>query len=150
MPPDSKLASKIEHGDFILTAEYLPRTCTVGSKIEAVIHALGDGPVAVNAADNPCGVGMSSLASCVALNKTGIEPVYQIVTRDRNRIALQSDLIGAAYLGIKNVLCLSGYHQTLIGYPESANVYDIDSIQLIAAVSRMCEEGMLLEVNRFT
>jgi len=145
MTPDSKLARKIENGDFILTAEYLPRTFTDDSKIEAVIHSLGDGPVAVNAGDNPCGVVMSSLASCIALSKAGIEPVYQIVTRDRNRIALQSDLIGAVYLGIKNVLCLSGYHQTLTGYPESANVYDIDSIQLVAAVSRMCNESMLLD-----
>jgi methylenetetrahydrofolate reductase (NADPH) len=77
--------------------------------------------------------------------KAGVEPVYQIVTRDRNRIALQSDLLGAAYLGIKNVLCLSGYHQTLTGSPESANVYDIDSIQLVAAVRNMCDEGVLLD-----
>ena len=70
--------------------------------------------------------------------------MYQMVTRDRNRIALQSDLMGAAYLGIKNVLCLSGYHQILMGCPESANVYDIDSIQLVAAVRKMNDEGLLL------
>jgi methylenetetrahydrofolate reductase (NADPH) len=73
----------------------------------------------------------------VALNKAGIEPVYQMVTRDRNRIALQSDLLGAAFLGIKNVLCLSGYHQAVIDCPQSANVYDIDSIQLISLVQKM-------------
>jgi len=77
--------------------------------------------------------------------KAGVEPVYQIVTRDRNRIALQSDLLGAAYLGIKNVLCLSGYHQILTGSPESANVYDIDSIQLVAIVREMRDEGVLLD-----
>ena len=69
--------------------------------------------------------------------------MYQLITRDRNRIALQSDLMGAAYLGIKNVLCLSGYHQTLTGCAGAANVYDIDSIQLIAAVRRMNEAGLL-------
>ncbi len=96
-----------------------------------------------NVADNHYGVAMSSLAASVALLRSGIEPVYQMVTRDRNRIALQSDLMGASFLGIKNVLCLSGYHQTLIGYPESSNVFDIDSIQLIAAVKKM-NEGLLL------
>jgi methylenetetrahydrofolate reductase (NADPH) len=74
-----------------------------------------------------------------------MEPVYQLVTRDRNRIALQSDLLGAAFLGIRNVLCLSGYHQTLTGSLESANVYDIDSVQLITVVKKMNEEGVLLD-----
>jgi methylenetetrahydrofolate reductase (NADPH) len=68
-----------------------------------------------------------------------------MVTRDRNRIALQSDLLGAAFLGIKNVLCLSGYHQTLVGCSESANVFDIDSIQLIAIARKMIDEGLLLD-----
>jgi methylenetetrahydrofolate reductase (NADPH) len=87
---------------------------------------------------------MSSLAASFALSQTGIEPVFQIVTRDRNRIALQSDLLGAAYLGIKNVLCLSGFHQTLIGCNESANVFDVDSIQLIDIVQKM-NNGQLLD-----
>jgi methylenetetrahydrofolate reductase (NADPH) len=86
---------------------------------------------------------VSSLAASAALLRSGLEPVYQVVTRDRNRIALQSDLLGASLLGIKNVLCLSGYHQTLMGCPESSNVFDIDSIQLIAAVKKM-NEGSLL------
>jgi methylenetetrahydrofolate reductase (NADPH) len=72
---------------------------------------------------------MSSLAASVLLLQAGVEPVYQLVTRDRNRIALQSDLLGAAALGIRNVLCLSGYHQTLTDSPESANAYDLDSTQ---------------------
>jgi methylenetetrahydrofolate reductase (NADPH) len=99
----------------------------------------------VNVADNHYGVAMSSLAASVILSRAGIEPVYQVVTRDRNRIALQSDLLGAASLGIKNVLCLSGYHQALAGCPESANVFDIDSIQFIAAVKKMSGEGLLLD-----
>jgi methylenetetrahydrofolate reductase (NADPH) len=68
-----------------------------------------------------------------------------MVTRDRNRIALQSDLLGAASLGIKNVLCLSGYHQTLIGNAEASNVFDIDSTQFVATTTRMCEEGLLAD-----
>jgi len=75
--------------------------------------------------------------------------VYQVVTRDRNRIAIQADLLGAAALGVKNVLCLSGFHQTLIGCPESANVFDIDSIQLIDIVKRM-NGGALLEGEKIT
>jgi methylenetetrahydrofolate reductase (NADPH) len=144
MKPDSRLANKIESGDFIVTAEYLPRAGTDASVIEACARALSYGPVAVNVADNHYGVAMSSLAASVALSRSGVEPVYQIVTRDRNRIALQSDLIGAAFMGIKNVLCLSGYHQTLLGCPESSNVFDIDSIQLIATVRKMNDDGLLL------
>jgi methylenetetrahydrofolate reductase (NADPH) len=101
--------------------------------------------VAVNVADNPDGPVMSSLAASVALIQSNVEPVYQLVTRDRNRIALQSDLLGAASLGIKHVLCLSGYHQALTKSYEAGNAYDIDSIQLIAAAKAMKEEGVLLD-----
>jgi len=145
MKIDSKLANAIENGDFILTAEYLPVAGTDSSGIESAAKVLDDSVLAVNVADNHYGVAMSSLAASVAMLKSDVEPVYQIVTRDRNRIALQSDLLGAAYLGIKNVLCLSGYHQTLTGSPESANVYDIDSIQLVAAVRKLRDEGVLLD-----
>lgn len=149
MKPDGKLANKIEGKDYIVTAEYLPRRSTDASTIESCAGALRDGLTAVNVADNHYGVAMSSFAASVALMRTGIEPVYQITTRDRNRIALQSDLLGAASLGIKNVLCLSGYHQALIGCPESANVFDIDSIQLIAAVKQMSDQGLLLDGTKF-
>jgi methylenetetrahydrofolate reductase (NADPH) len=87
---------------------------------------------------------MSSLAASVILAQSGIEPVYQVVTRDRNRIAIQSDLLGAAALGIRNILCLSGYHQTLTDHPESANVYDLDSTQLINVLKKMRDQGELL------
>jgi methylenetetrahydrofolate reductase (NADPH) len=143
MKSDSMLASKIEGGDFIVTAEYRPPAGTEMAAIEALSGALDNGLVAVNVADNPYGVTMSSIAASVALCRSGIEPVCQLTTRDRNRIALQSDLMGAAYLGIKNVLCLSGYHQTLTGCAGAANVYDIDSVQLIATVRQMSETGLL-------
>jgi len=145
MKIDSKLANAIESGDFILTAEYLPVAGTDSSAIESATGSLGKSLLAVNVADNHYRVAMSSLAASIAMLNSGVEPVFQIVTRDRNRIALQSDLLGAAYLGIKNILCLSGYHQTLTGSPESANVYDIDSIQLVAAVKKMRDEGVLLD-----
>ncbi|MEJ2700946.1 MAG: methylenetetrahydrofolate reductase [Sedimentisphaerales bacterium] len=145
MKPDSRLANCIDKEDFIVTAEYLPRAGTNPSVNEVVVKALNGKIQAVNVADNPYGIVTSSLAGSFELSRSGIEPVYQIVTRDRNRIAIQSDLLGAASLGIKNVLCLSGYHQALTGCPESANVYDIDSIQLVAAVSQMRDEGVLLD-----
>jgi len=143
MKVESKLAKKIADGDFIVTAEFLPSATADGSVVEAALKALSNGPLAVNVADNHYGVAMSSLAASVVVMKSGAEPICQMVTRDRNRIALQSDLLGAAYLGIRNVLCLSGYHQTLTGCPESANVYDIDSTQFIEMATKMAEKDTL-------
>lgn len=144
MKYDSNLAKKIEAEEFVLTAEFLPQASADSSSAEAVMSSIGS-VTAVNVADNPNGPIMSSLAGSVALIRAGVEPVYQIVTRDRNRIALQSDLLGAVSLGIRNVLCLSGHHQMLTGSPESSNVYDIDSIQLIALVTQMRDQGILLD-----
>jgi methylenetetrahydrofolate reductase (NADPH) len=137
----SLLAKKIEAGDFIITAEYLPDT-----NIEAIPDRIlkNCGAVAINVADNPFGPVISSLATAIKLKQADIEPIYQLITRDRNRIALQSDILGAASLGIKNILCLSGYHQTLTDMRESASVYDFDSIQLLEVVNKMNTEGVLL------
>jgi methylenetetrahydrofolate reductase (NADPH) len=138
---DSLLAKKIEGGDFIVTAEYLAGT---NIESEPFNKSQISGVLAVNVADNPYGPILSGLASAIKLQQAGIEPVYQIVTRDRNRIALQSDILGAASMGIKNILCLSGYHQSITEIPQSANVYDVDSIQLIDIVTRMNNEKVLL------
>ncbi len=143
MKSENRLAKSIEGGEFIVTAEYLPGASTDDAEIESALGVFRDGLSAVNVADNPFGVVMSSLAASVILARSGVEPIYQIVTRDRNRIALQSDLLGAASLGINNVLCLSGYHQVLTDSPESAHVYDVDSTQLIAIVKRMCGGELL-------
>ncbi len=141
MKPDSKLAAKLSGKEFIFTAEYLP-VVTCGLTVDP--KTFGSGLTAVNAADNHYGVSMSSLAASLALREAGIEPVLQIITRDRNRIALQSDLLGAACLGIRNVLCLSGFHEALMGCGASANVFDVDSIQLIDIVRKM-NGGHLLD-----
>lgn len=137
---NSLLAKKIEAGDFVITAEYLPGT-NMDAKPSSMLENCG--AVAVNVSDNPYGPVISSLATAVKLQQAEIEPIYQLVTRDRNRIALQSDILGAASLGIKNILCLSGYHQTLTDMPESANVYDFDSIQLIEVISKMNKDKVL-------
>jgi len=145
MKVDGQLARRIESGEFIVTAEHAPPTTATLSATETALKALGGKLTAVNMGDNSHGVAMSSLAASAAALKLGLEPVLQMVTRDRNRIALQSDLLGAASLGVRNVLCLSGYHQTLAGCPESANVFDIDSTQFIQMTARMCEEGALAD-----
>jgi methylenetetrahydrofolate reductase (NADPH) len=87
---------------------------------------------------------MSSVASCALLREMGLETIMQMVTRDRNRIAIQSDIFGAYALGIKNILCLSGDHQSFGNHPASKGVFDIDSIQLINVVKRMRDEGRVM------
>jgi methylenetetrahydrofolate reductase (NADPH) len=149
MKADSKLAKKIETGDFIVTAECAPGATAAGATAEAALKFLDGKLAAINFPDNSHGVAISSVAAAVAAIKLGTEPVLQMVTRDRNRIALQSDLLGAASLGIKNVLCMSGYHQTLIGCPESANVFDVDSYQFIELTTRMSENGVLSDGTKF-
>jgi methylenetetrahydrofolate reductase (NADPH) len=143
MKPDSKLAKKIESGDFIVTAECAPGATATGATTEAALKCFNGKLAAVNFPDNSHGVAISSVAAAVTAIKLGAEPILQMVTRDRNRIALQSDLLGAACLGIKNVLCMSGYHQMLIGCPESANVFDVDSSQFVDLATRMSENGVL-------
>jgi methylenetetrahydrofolate reductase (NADPH) len=149
MKQENKLAQKIRNKEFIFTAEYLPSLSVNRADIESRAKYFNNSITAVNVADNHYGIAISSLAASVILNQSGIEPIYQIVTRDRNRIALQSDLLGASLLGLNNVLCLSGYHQTLIGHPESANVFDIDSVQLIAMLKKM-NQGQLLDGKKIS
>ncbi len=138
----SKFKSILAAGGFAVTAECGPPR---GANAE-IIHRKGEllkGCVdAVNVTDNQTAVvRMSSLAACLHLLELGIEPVMQMVTRDRNRIALQSDILGAYSLGIRNILCLSGDHQSLGSQPEASNVFDIDSLNLLHAVRVMRDEG---------
>lgn len=145
MKPDSRLAEKLEMAEFVVTAEWRPSAVVVASAIETAAQVLGDGLVAVGVPDNDSGVGMSVGAASSVLLNAQIEPIYHIATRDRNRIALQSDLLGACALGVRNILCTSGCHQTLIDGSGSANVYDLDSIQLVLAAKQMRDEGKLLD-----
>ena len=89
-------------------------------------------------------VRMSSLAACVLLKNQGMDPVLQVVVRDRNRIALQSDILGASALGIRNILCLSGDHQRFGNQPQAVGVFDLDSIQFVQVVRNMREQGVVL------
>ena len=144
MTTNSGFASKLSNGAFVVTAELLPRVGASSALIKEAVQAMGRSVAAVNVSDNPFGTVTSSLAACVVIKEAGMEPVYQVVSRDRNRIAIQSDILGAATLGIDNLLCLTGYHQSLTGCPESANVYDIDSVQMLSAVQTMNANQTLL------
>jgi methylenetetrahydrofolate reductase (NADPH) len=99
----------------------------------------------VNVTDNQTAiVRMSSLAACSLLKTAGLDPVLQMVVRDRNRIALQSDVLGASAIGIRNLLCLSGDHQSFGNQPQGLGVFDLDSIQFVEAVRKMRDEGTII------
>lgn len=106
------------------------------------LKAYGD---AVNVTDNQTAVvRFCSLAACRILMDMGIEPVMQMVTRDMNRIALQSNVLGAAALGIKNLLCLTGDHNSFGDHPQAKNVFDLDSTNLLNTVRLMRDEGKMI------
>lgn len=99
---------------------------------------------AINVTDNQTAiVRMSSLAACSLLRSSGLDTVLQVVVRDRNRIALQSDILGASAIGIRNVLCLSGDHQGFGNQPQAVGVFDLDSIQFVNVVKGMRDEGTI-------
>jgi len=132
------LKEKVEAGHFIVTAELGPPQSCNGDVIRRKAIHFRQKVDAVNITDNQTGiVRLSSIASAKILLDEGLEPVIQVTCRDRNRIAIQSDLLGAAALGIENVLCLTGDHQRFGNHPESKGVFDLDSVQLIATVGMM-------------
>lgn len=141
----SRLRHVLESGAFAVTAECGPPK---GADPEAIIRKAGllKGVTdAVNVTDNQTAiVRMSSLAACCLLKQAELDPVLQMVVRDRNRIALQSDILGSSALGIRNVLCLSGDHQAFGNQPHAMGVFDLDSIQFIQTVKRMRDEGVIL------
>ncbi|MCG6931792.1 MAG: methylenetetrahydrofolate reductase [Desulfofustis sp.] len=143
MKSGSNLERVLEAGHFAVTAECGPPR---GADPEVVLKKaeLVKGNVdACNVTDNQTSVvRMSSVAGCMLVKQSGTEPLLQMVVRDRNRIALQSDLLGASALGIRNLLCLSGDHQKFGDDPQAKNVFDIDSIQLIHLVKTMRDEGL--------
>jgi methylenetetrahydrofolate reductase (NADPH) len=141
----SKLEKVLAAGHLAVTSECGPPR---GSDPEVIIKKaeMIKGHVdAVNITDNQTSVTrMCSLAACIRLKLLGLEPILQMVTRDRNRIALQSDILGAASFDINNILCLSGDHQSFGDCAQGQNVHDIDSMQLIQTVRHMRDEGKFL------
>lgn len=141
MRAGSNLEQVLESGQFAVTAEVGPPKGTSRKNIERKAESLRGAVDAINVTDNQTAITrVCSLASCSIIKQMGLEPVMQIVCRDRNRIAIQSDVLGAVALGIKNILCLSGDHQKFGNHPTAKNVYDLDSMNLIAALRRMRDE----------
>jgi methylenetetrahydrofolate reductase (NADPH) len=151
MKTESRLQKVLEQGAFAVTSECGPPRGADADVIREKGKLLKGVVDAANVTDCQTSVvRMSSLASCLILKEMGFDPILQMVTRDRNRIAIQSDILGAAALGINNILCLSGDHQRFGDHPQAKNVYDIDSIQLIMTVKRMRDEGRFLNDEELT
>jgi methylenetetrahydrofolate reductase (NADPH) len=148
----SNLEKVLKAGHLAVTSECGPPRGTDLGIIEKKAQMIKDYVDAINITDNQTSVTrLCSLASCIKLRLMGLEAILQMVVRDRNRIALQSDILGAAAFDVNNILCLSGDHQKFGDNPQGQNVFDLDSMQLIQTVRRMRDEGKFLggeEINR--
>jgi methylenetetrahydrofolate reductase (NADPH) len=141
----SNLKKVLEKGEFAVTAECGPPKGADPNVVLKKAELLKDKVDAINVTDNQTAiVRMSSLAACSLLRSAGLDPVLQVVVRDRNRIALQSDILGASAVGIRNVLCLSGDHQGFGNQPQAMGVFDLDSIQFVNVVRTMRDNGTIL------
>jgi methylenetetrahydrofolate reductase (NADPH) len=141
----SKLEKILAAGHYAVTSECGPPRHGAPEGIEKKGKMIADYVDAINVTDNQTAVvRQCSLACCIRLKLMGLEPVLQMVTRDRNRIAIQSDLLGATSFGIHNILCLTGDHQRFGDHPSATNVFDMDSTRLIQTVKMMRDEGRLL------
>jgi len=134
----SRLREELEAGRFAVTAEIVPPKGTHIQETISTARLLWEFVQGVNINENPHAVmRVSSLAVSRLLVESGIEPVLHVTSRDKNRLALQSDLLGAAVLGIENVLVVSGDHQSLGDHKEAKPVYDLDSVQLLHMMSTL-------------
>jgi methylenetetrahydrofolate reductase (NADPH) len=139
----SKLEKSLSEGRFVITAEIGPPKGSDASKIRDKAMLLKGCADAFNITDNQTAVvRMSSLAGSVILLQMDMEPIMQMTCRDRNRIGLQSDVLGAAALGVRNILCLTGDHQSFGNHPAAKGVFDIDSIQLLQIIKNMRDAGI--------
>ncbi len=142
---ESKLEKLFARGEFVVTSEIGPQK---GASADSIIHHTEESKTycdGFNITDNQSAVvRLSSIAAAVHVLRHGGNPIIQMTCRDRNRIAIQSDLLGAYSLGIRDLLCLSGDHQSFGNHPSAKNVFDIDSIQLIALVKMMRDEKKML------
>ena len=142
-----KVTDLFAKGEFVVSAEVgPPKGCHIEGLVEEAKEFLS-GISAVNVTDCQSSVmRMGSLATCIKLKEAGLNPIYQITCRDRNRIALQSDILSAAAFGIENLLLLTGDHTKLGDHPQAKPVFDLDSVSLIHAVKTL-ESGYDLAGN---
>ncbi len=138
MTQNSRFEHLLNSGHFVVTAEVGPPKNSNPNIIQNKASLLKGYADAFNITDNQTAVvRLSSMAGSVLLQQLNMEPIMQMTCRDRNRIALQSDILGANSLGIQNILCLTGDHQSFGNHPQSKGVYDIDSIQLLQILKDM-------------
>ncbi len=145
MKSGSNLEKILKAGHFAFTGELGPPRGTSAEEVRKKAAHLKGKVDAVNITDNQTAVvRMASWAACIILIQEGLEPNYQMVCRDRNRLAMQADILGAYAHGIRNMLCLSGDHCKFGDHPHAKGVFDIDSMQLIQMVKKMRDEGKFL------
>ena len=141
----SRLEKVLKSGHQAVTSECGPPRSSDPAHIVEKGKIIRNHVDSINITDNQTSVTrLCSLAACIHLKQLGVDPVLQMVVRDRNRIALQSDILGAASFGVNNVLCLSGDHQSFGDSPQAQNVFDLDSMQLIQTVRYMRDEGKFI------
>ena len=148
-PAYSKLVKDIRAGKFVLTGELEPEKVTDIEEVLSSAKAMKPYVVAANVTDNPLAYAyMNSLVPSYFVQKeTGLETVYQMTIRDRNRLALVSDVLAASYLGIRNILAISGDHTVLGDNKGGLPVYDLDSAQFVYLLHKMIDEGVDLAGN---
>lgn len=138
------LQKRIESKGPVLVVETSPPLGADPTPVVELAKRYGGKVHALGVSDNRERIGMSALAAASFVKGAGVEPILHVVTRDRNRIALVSDFLGARALGIRNVFCTTGTHQTLSRPRAARNVFDLDSIQLLAALSGLATDGGLV------
>ncbi len=143
MTDGSSLAKAIQGGQFVLTGECYPPRGADPASLRECASRLKDLVQAINVPESEDGPRMNSLAACKHVLDSGVEPILHLLTRDLNRIALQSTILGAASLGVKNILCLAGWHQTLTSTGDAKGVFDIDPIQLLQIADSIRKGGKL-------
>jgi methylenetetrahydrofolate reductase (NADPH) len=143
MKSGSNLERVLRAGEFALTGELTPPRGANVARLREKARCLRGFVDAANVTDNPTAmVRMSSWGASLIALQEGLEPTYQLVCRDRNRMAMQSDILAASAHGIRNMVCLSGDHQDFGDHPDAMGVFDIDSMQLISMVKTMRDEGI--------
>lgn len=134
----SYLSDALKNKQFVVTAELSPRKGTQVANFTKTINVLKGRVHAINITDNQRAImRMSSLVASYLVLKEGVEPIYQITCRDRNRLAIQSDLLGASVLGIQNVLALTGDHPSAGDFPEAKPVFDLDATTLLHTITKL-------------
>ncbi len=148
-PAYSQLVKDIRASKFVLTGELEPEKVTGLEEVLISARAMKPYVVAANVTDNPLAYAyMNSLVpSWVVQKEVGLETVYQMTVRDRNRLALTSDILAASYLGIKNILAISGDHTVLGDNKGAVSVYDVDSAQFVYLLHKMIDEGVDIAGN---